>query len=131
MDTATFDTLARALSATHTAGSVSRRAALRGLAGGALAIATGAALTPPATEARRRKGKGKGNKKTQARRPGERCQTTTQCQKTDADFICGQPRIFAAERVCCGGIDALCDETGGSRACCYGYLCASGRCIVV
>ena len=122
MDSATFDSVTRNLGRV-----VSRRAALGGLLAGTLAATAG---TMTETEAKRRKGKGKG-KRRRTLRPGERCQTTRQCQHIDG-YICAQERIFSEERVCCGGIDALCDETGaGGRSCCYGYLCASGRCIVV
>lgn len=120
MDSTTFDTVARSLSS-----GISRRSALGGLLAGALALTAGAA---PETAAKRHKGKGK---KQRALRPGDRCTSSKQCRQVDGDYICGQDRIFSDERVCCGGIDALCDESGGDRACCYGYLCASGRCIVV
>lgn len=121
MDSTTFDTVTRNLSRVG-----SRRVALGGLLAGALALTAGTAA--PETTAKRRKGKGK---KQRALRPGDRCQSSKQCRQFDGDYICGRERIFSDERVCCGGVDALCDETGGQRQCCYGYLCAGGRCIVV
>jgi hypothetical protein len=123
MDSTTFDTVARSLSTV-----VSRRSALRGLLAGALAVTAGRAVSE--TSAKRRTGKGKG-KKQRDLRPGDRCKTTKQCHAINGDYLCAPTRIFSDERVCCGGPDALCDETGGKRQCCYGYLCASGRCIVV
>ena len=122
MDNTTFDTVARTLST-----GVSRRSALRGLVAGALAVTVGGATPGTETEAKRRR-----SKKRRPLRPGDRCTTSKQCQHIDGGYICGQPRIFAEDRVCCGGIGALCDETGAKgRSCCYGYLCASGHCIVV
>lgn len=121
MDSTTFDTVTRNLSTV-----VSRRYALGGLLAGALAITAGSAA--PETRAKRRRKA----KKQRALRPGDRCKTTNQCWQFDGDYICAPTRIFSDERVCCGGLDALCDETGaGKRSCCFGYLCASGRCIVV
>ena len=134
MDHTTFDTLTRSLGSVTTQEAViSRRSALRGLVAGTLALAGGASALE--TQARRGKkkgkGKGKGKKKNRQLQPGDFCQTDKQC-RTTPDFICGRPRIFSEERVCCGALDALCDETGQSgQRCCYGYLCASGRCIVV
>ena len=128
MDSTTFDTVARNLGNLETV--VTRRTALRGLVAGALAVAGGRAALE--TEARKGKGKGKGKgKKNRKLQPGDFCKNDKQCRNTP-DYICGRPRIFSEERVCCGAIDALCDETGKSgQRCCYGYLCASGRCIVV
>ena len=134
MDYTTFDTLTRSLGSVTTQEAViSRRSALRGLVAGTLALAGGASALE--TQARRGKkkgkGKGKGKKKNRQLQPGDICQTDKQCRGT-SDYICGRPRIFSEERVCCGALDALCDETGQSgQRCCYGYLCASGRCIVV
>ena len=130
MDSTTFDTVTRNLGALNTRETVvSRRTALRGLVAGALAVAGGSAALE--TEAR----KGKKHKKQQQRRklrPGDFCKTDKQCRHISGDTICGRTGPFTAERVCCGAIDALCDETGkGGQRCCYGYLCASGRCIVV
>ncbi|MEZ4564855.1 MAG: hypothetical protein R2853_19165 [Thermomicrobiales bacterium] len=126
MDSTTFDTVVRSLGALETV--VSRRTALRGLAAGALAVAGGSSALEAAARKGRKSGKGKKNRKP---RPGDFCKTDKQCCNTP-DYICGRPRIFSEERVCCGAIDALCDETGkGGQRCCYGYLCASGRCIVV
>lgn len=131
MDSTTFDLMTRTLGTRETqAPVISRRSALRGLLAGALAVAGGGAALE--ADARRGKKHGKrGKKKTRALRPGDFCQTDRQCRGTN-DYICGRPRIFSEERVCCGALDALCDETGASgQRCCYGYLCASGRCIVV
>ena len=123
MNSTTIDTVARKLSV-----GVSRRSALRGLVAGALAITAGSAALETSAKRRRKTRK----KQQRALRPGQFCQTTKQCQHIDGNYICGRTGPFTAERVCCGGIDALCDETGASgRSCCYGYLCASGRCIVV
>jgi hypothetical protein len=128
MDSNKFDTVARnigSLNAQETV--VSRRSALRGLVAGALAVAGGSAALE--TEARRGK---RGKKKSRKLRPGDFCKTDKQCRHISGDTICGRTGPFTAERVCCGGLDALCDETGkGGQRCCYGYLCASGRCIVV
>lgn len=135
MERTTFDTVARTLGTLGTQGKtnsqepvVSRRTALRGLVAAALAVAGGST----ALEAEARKGrKAKNRQKSKKLRPGDFCKTDKQCRSTN-DYICGRPRIFSEERVCCGGLDALCDETGqGGQRCCYGYLCASGRCIVV
>lgn len=131
MDSTTFDTVARNLGTLTTLEPViSRRSALRGLVAGALAVAGGSAARE--TEARRGKKQGKNKgKKNRTLRPGDVCKTDRQCRGTN-DYICGRPRIFSEERVCCGALDALCDETGASgQRCCSGYLCASGRCIVV
>ena len=126
MDTTTFDTLTRSLTATST-----RRSALRGLVAGTLALAGGASALETQARRGKKQGTGKGKKKNRQLQPGDICQTDKQC-RTTPDFICGRPRIFSEERVCCGALDALCDETGQSgQRCCYGYLCASGRCIVV
>jgi hypothetical protein len=124
MDSNSFDTVTRSLGTLDTV--VSRRSALRGLVAGALALAGGSVVLE--TDARRGK---KNKKKNRNLQPGDFCKTDKQCRNT-SDYICGRPRIFSEERVCCGGLDALCDETGqGGQRCCYGYLCASGRCIVV
>jgi hypothetical protein len=121
MESTTFDTVARNLST-----AVTRRSALRGLVAGALAVTVGGAALD--TSAKR----GRKAKKHRNLRPGDFCQTDKQCQHFNADYICGPTRPFTDERVCCGALDALCDETGASgQSCCYGYLCASGRCIVV
>ena len=123
MDSNTFDIVTRNLGTLDTV--VSRRSALRGLVAGALAIAAGGTVLE--TEARRKKNRKK-NRKLQ---PGDFCKTDKQCRNTDG-YICGRPSIFSDERVCCGALDAVCDESGkGGRRCCYGYLCSSGRCIVV
>lgn len=126
MDSNLFDTVTRNLGTMSDLDIVhSRRSALRGLVAGALAVAAGSSALE--TEARR----GKKNRKPRNLQPGDFCKTDKQCRNT-SDYICGQPRIFSEERVCCGALDALCDETGQSaQRCCYGYLCASGRCIVV
>lgn len=127
MDSTTFDTVVRSLGALETV--VSRRTALRGLAAGALAVAGGATALEAGARKGRKSGKGKKNRKL---RPGDFCKTDKQCRHISGDTICGRTGPFTAERVCCGGLDALCDETGkGGQRCCYGYLCASGRCIVV
>lgn len=132
MDSTTFDTVARNIGTLGTQEpAISRRFALRGLVAGALAIAGGSAALESEARKGRKSGKGRGKKKNRALRPGDFCKTDTQCRSTP-DYICGRPRIFSEERVCCGALDALCDETGASgQRCCYGYLCASGRCIVV
>ena len=129
MDSNTFDTVTRNLGTLGTLGTVvSRRSALRGLVAGALAVAGGSAALE--TQARRGKGKGK-NKKNRKLQPGDFCKTDKQCRHISGDTICGRTGPFTDERVCCGALDALCDETGKGQRCCYGYLCASGRCIVV
>jgi hypothetical protein len=127
MDSHTFDTVTRNLGTQEIV--VSRRTALRGLLAGALAVTGGSAALE--TEARKGKMTRKNKKQSRKLQPGDFCKNDQQCRNTN-DYICGRPRIFSEERVCCGAIDALCDETGkGGQRCCYGYLCASGRCIVV
>lgn len=130
MDSNTFDTVARNLGSLNTLETVvSRRTALRGMVVGALAVAGGSAALE--TEARRGTSKTKKHKNRKLR-PGDFCRTDKQCRHIGGDTICGRTGPFTDERVCCGGLDALCDETGkGGQRCCYGYLCASGRCIVV
>jgi hypothetical protein len=121
MDSTTFDTVARNLSTT-----VNRRSALHGLVAGALAVTVGGSALETSAKRRRK------SRKHRTFRPGDFCRTDKQCQQFNGDSICGRTGPFTDERVCCGGIDALCDETGASgQSCCYGYLCASGRCIVV
>lgn len=123
MENTTFDIVTRHVGSLETV--VSRRSALRGLVAGALAMAAGgAALEGEA----RRKGKKRKGRKLQ---PGDFCRTDKQCRHIGGDSICGRTGPFTDERVCCGALDALCDETGKGQRCCYGYLCASGRCIVV
>jgi hypothetical protein len=129
MDSTTFDTVARHLGSLETV--VSRRSALRGLFAGALAVAGGSAALEADARKGRKSGKGKGKKQSRKLRPGNFCKTDKQCRHISGDTICGRTGPFTAERVCCGGLDALCDETGKGQRCCYGYLCASGRCIVV
>ncbi|HZH06701.1 MAG TPA: hypothetical protein VEY69_08505, partial [Lautropia sp.] len=93
---------------------------------GTLAVAAGGAVLE--TEAR----PGKSKKRSRKLRPGDFCKTDKQCRHISGDTICGRTGPFTAERVCCGGLDALCDETGkGGQRCCYGYACAGGHCIVV
>ena len=127
MENTTFDIVTRNFGSLDTL--VSRRTALRGLVAAALAVAGGSA----ALEAEARKGrKAKNRQKSKKLRPGDFCKTDKQCRHISGDTICGRTGPFTDERVCCGGLDALCDETGqGGQRCCYGYLCASGRCIVV
>jgi hypothetical protein len=130
MDSNRFDIVARNLGTLgNLETGVSRRSALRGLVAGTLALAGGGAVLE--TEARRGKGKNRKNRRKKSLKPGDFCKTDKQCRRT-SDYICGRPQIFSEERVCCGVLDAHCDETGlGGRRCCYGYLCASGRCVVV
>lgn len=121
MDSTTFDTVALSLST-----AVTRRSALRCLVAGALAVSAGRAAMDSSAKRHRK------SRKQKNLRPGDFCQTDTQCQHFNADYICGPTRPFTDERVCCGALDALCDETGASaQSCCYGFLCVSGRCIVV
>ncbi len=121
MDSTTFDTVTRNLGT-----AVTRRSALRGLVAGALAVTVGGAALESSAKRHRK------SKKQKHLKPGAFCQTDKQCRHFSADYICGPVRPFTDERVCCGALDALCDETGASgQSCCYGYLCASGRCIVV
>ena len=134
MDSHTFDTVTRNLGTLGSLNTretvVSRRTALRGLVAGALAVAGGSAALE--TEARKGRQNKKNTKQSRKLRPGDFCKNDKQCRHISGDTICGRTGPFTAERVCCGGLDALCDETGkGGQRCCYGYLCASGRCIVV
>ena len=123
MENTTFDIVTRNFGSLDTV--VSRRTALRGLVAGALAMAAGGAALEGEAQRKRKQ------QKKRKLQPGDFCRTDTQCRHISGDTICGRTGPFTGERVCCGARDALCDETGKGQRCCYGYLCASGRCIVV
>ena len=123
MENTTFDIVTRHVGSLETV--VSRRSALRGLVAGALAMAAGGAALEGEAQRKRKQ------QKKRKLQPGDFCRTDTQCRHISGDTICGRTGPFTGERVCCGARDALCDETGKGQRCCYGYLCASGRCIVV
>ena len=119
MDTTSFDTLTRTLSASTT-----RRTALRGLvAGAATLVAGGLLLQAEDTSARRRKGKkGKGRKL----QPGQRCQSDNQCVK---GYICEVPVNGSnSDEYCSGGQGAVCgapNEDGDDTFpfCAVGFSC--------
>ena len=123
MENTTFDIVTRHVGSLETV--VSRRSALRGLVAGALAMAAGGAALEGEAQRKRKQ------QKKRKLQPGDFCRTDKQCRHIGGDSICGRTGPFTDERVCCGALDALCDETGKGQRCCYGYLCASGRCIVV
>ncbi|MFN8677896.1 MAG: hypothetical protein U0Z70_16070 [Thermomicrobiales bacterium] len=104
MDTTTFDTLARTVSASTT-----RRTALRGLvAGAATLVAGGILLQGEDAGARRRGGKKGGKKGGKGKRlqPGERCQNDNQCTK---GYICEVPVNGSnSDEYCSGGQGAVC-----------------------
>ena len=128
MDTATFDTLTRSLTATQT-----RRAALRGLVAGAAAAVAGGALLQAEGEARR---KGKGRKGIKDRRrgrssklqPGERCQNDNQCTN---GYICEVPVNGGnSDEYCSGGQGAACGAPNGDGDdtfpfCAVGFDCTA------
>ena len=109
MDTTTFDTLARTVSASTT-----RRSALRGLVAGAATLAAGGMLLQGEDGlARRRKGKKgkKGKGKNQKLQPGERCQSDSQCVK---GYICEVPVNGSnSDEYCSGGQGATCGAPNG------------------
>ena len=122
MDTTTFDTLTRAITATST-----RRSALRGLVAGAAAAAVGAGMLIGAedTSAKRRKhrnGKGKGKQL----KPGQRCQNDNQCTK---GYICEVPVNGSnSDEFCSGGQGAECgapndDGDDTFPFCAVGFSC--------
>ena len=133
MDTTTFDTLARTVSASTT-----RRSALRGLvAGAATLVAGGLLLQSEDAGARRRKrgkkggkkgGKGQGGSKLQ---PGQRCQNDSQCT---TGYICEVPVNGSnSDEYCSGGQNAECgapndDGDDTFPFCAVGFSCtASGN----
>ncbi|MEZ4562190.1 MAG: hypothetical protein R2853_05595 [Thermomicrobiales bacterium] len=109
MDTTTFDTLARTVSASTT-----RRSALRGLVAGAATLAAGGMLLQGEDGlARRRKGKKgkKGKGKNQKLQPGERCQSDSQCT---SGYICEVPVNGSnSDEYCSGGQGATCGAPNG------------------
>ena len=118
MDTTTFDTLTRSLSASTT-----RRTALRGLVASAATLVAGSLLLHEDTSARRRKkGKGKGRKL----QPGQRCQRDSQCVK---GYICAVPVNGSnSDESCSGGQGAVCgapNEDGDDTFpfCAVGFSC--------
>ena len=118
MDTTTFDTLTRSLSASTT-----RRTALRGLVASAATLVAGSLLLHEDTSARRRKkGKGKGRKL----QPGQRCQSDSQCVK---GYICAVPVNGSnSDESCSGGQGAVCgapNEDGDDTFpfCAVGFSC--------
>ena len=121
MDTTSFDTLTRTLSASTT-----RRTALRGLvAGAATLVAGGLLLQAEDTSARRRKGK-KGKGKGRKLQPGQRCQSDNQCVK---GYICEVPVNGSnSDEYCSGGQGAVCgapNEDGDDTFpfCAVGFSC--------
>lgn len=109
MDTTTFDTLARTVSASTT-----RRSALRGLVAGAATLAAGGILRQGEDAGARRRGKkggkkgGKGGRKLQ---PGQRCQNDNQCTK---GYICEVPVNGSnSDEYCSGGQGATCGAPNG------------------
>ena len=124
MDTTTFDTLTRTVSASTT-----RRSALRGLVAGAATRVAGGILLQGedagAKRRKRRKGKGK------LLQPGERCQNDNQCTR---GYICEVPVNGSnSDEYCSGGQGAVCgapndDGDDTFPFCAVGFDCtASGN----
>ena len=128
MDTTTFDTLTRTVSASTT-----RRSALRGLVAGAATLVAGSILlqSEDTSAKRRKKGKkgkragngGNGNNKLQ---PGQRCQSDTQCT---SGYICEVPVNGSnSDEFCSGGQGAECgapndDGDDTFPFCAVGFSC--------
>jgi hypothetical protein len=128
MDTTTFDGLTRNLG-----NGLTRRAALRGIFTGAVAIVAGGAVVE--VEAKRRK-KGKKVRQpstdTQLLPNGAFCEFSNQCR--DAHNIC-EVAVNASnsDRTCCGATGATCglpNDDGDDTApfCCAGFDCVNGVC---
>ena len=122
MDTTTFDTLTRTVSASTT-----RRSALRGLvAGAATLVAGGLLLQSEDAGARRRGGKGKGKGKGKKLQPGQRCQSDSQCV---SGYICEVPVNGSnSDEYCSGGQGAVCgapndDGDDTFPFCAVGFSC--------
>ena len=126
MDTTTFDTLTRSVSASTT-----RRSALRGLVAGAATLVAGGILLQSedagAKRRKRRKGKGKGK----LLQPGQRCQNDNQCV---SGYICEVPVNGSnSDEYCSGGQGAECgapndDGDDTFPFCAVGFDCtASGN----
>ena len=130
METQTFDGIARTLSSTST-----RRSAVRGLVAGALAaVAGGALLHADDAAAKRRRRKNK--KTTQGRKPGEFCDSTSQCQ-TSKGYICAVAvNAGNSDKTCSGGQGAVCgpkteDLDDTAPFCAAGFSCVNQVCQAV
>jgi hypothetical protein len=127
MDTTTFDTLARTVSASTT-----RRSALRGLVAGAAALVAGGILLQSEDAGARRRGKkggrkgGKGGKGSRKLQPGQPCQNDNQCT---TGYICEVPVNGSnSDEFCSGGQDARCgapndDGDDTFPFCAVGFTC--------
>jgi hypothetical protein len=126
MDTTTFDTLTRAITATGT-----RRSALRSLFAGAVTVVAGGVLLQGEDAGARRrksgKGKKKGGKGGSKLQPGQRCQNDNQCTK---GYICEVPVNGGnSDEYCSGGQGAVCgapNEDGDDTFpfCAVGFSCS-------
>ena len=130
METTTLDGIARTLSSTST-----RRSAVRGLFAGALAaVAGGALLQADDASAKRRRKKNKKNN--QGRKPGEFCDSTSQCQ-TSKGYICAVAvNAGNSDKTCSGGQGAVCgpkndDLDDTAPFCAVGHACVNGFCQAV
>jgi hypothetical protein len=123
MDTTTFDTLTRTVSASTT-----RRSALRGLVAGAATLVAGGLLLPgeDAGAKRRKKGKKGGKGKGTKLQPGQRCQSDSQCT---SGYICEVPVNGSnSDEFCSGGQGAVCgapndDGDDTFPFCAVGFSC--------
>ena len=125
METTTFDTLTRTVSASST-----RRSALRGLmAGAATLVAGGVLLHAEDTAAKRRKrgkGKRKGKGKGKGLQPGQRCQNDTQCTR---GYICEVPVNGSnSDEYCSGGQGAVCGAPNGDGDDTFPFCAVGFRC---
>ena len=130
METTMFDGIAKSLSTTST-----RRSAVRGLVAGALAaVAGGALLQADDAAAKRRRRKNK--KSSQGRKPGEFCDSTSQCQ-TSKGYICAVAvNAGNSDKTCSGGQGAFCgpkteDEDDTAPFCAVGFSCVNEVCQAV
>ena len=134
MDTTTFDTLARTVSASTT-----RRSALRGLVAGAATLVGGGILLQGEDAGARRRGGKKGGKKGKKGgkggkgngnklQPGQRCQNDSQCTQ---GYICEVPVNGSnSDEYCSGGQGATCgapNDDGDDTApfCAVGFDCTA------
>ena len=127
METTMFDGIAKSLSTTST-----RRSAVRGIFAGALAaVAGGALLHADDAAAKRRRRKSK--KTNQGRKPGEFCDSTSQCQ-TSKGYICAVAvNAGNSDKTCAGGPGAVCgpkndDLDDTAPFCAVGHECVNGVC---
>jgi hypothetical protein len=130
MDTTTFDTLVRTVSATTT-----RRATLRGLVAGAASLAAGGLLLGSDDAEARRRRRGKKGRKTHKQQggkaggtlpPGTRCQRDAQCP---TGAICAVPVNGSnSDRYCSGGQGAMCGAPNEDGDDTFPYCAVGFRC---